>query len=49
MSLGAADDRTLPGVALSPGQAGDAPEGRNLLQQLGPQPGVFLLMDPPVA
>ena len=32
-------------VALSPGQAGDAPEGRKLLQRLGPMPGVFLIMD----
>ena len=32
-------------LALSPGQAGDAPEGRKLLQRLGPMPGVFLIMD----
>lgn len=30
----AADDRTAVTFALSPGQAGDAPEGRNLLKTL---------------
>ena len=34
-----ANERTPLILALSPGQAGDAPWGRALLQQLGPQTG----------
>ena len=33
----AADARTAMTFSLSPGQAHDAPEGRKLLQRLGPQ------------
>ena len=36
LHLVAADDRTAVIGALSPGQAGDAPQGRQLLQALGP-------------
>ena len=42
----AADDRNVVTWSLPPGQAGDAPEGRQLLQELGPHDGrVALLMD----
>ena len=42
----AADARTAITFALSPGQAGDAPEGRKLLQRLGKAPWpIHLLMD----
>ena len=42
----AADARTAITFSLSPGQAHDAPEGRRLLNQLGPQrQNRFLLMD----
>ena len=41
-----ANERTPLILALSPGQAGDAPWGRALLQQLGPQTGQpALIMD----
>ena len=41
-----ADERTPLVLALSPGQAGDAPWGRALLRRLGPQAGgPALLMD----
>ena len=44
--LVAADDRTAMTLSLSPGQVHDAPEGRALLRQLGPeQEGLPLLMD----
>ena len=33
------DDRLPLVMALTPGQSGDAPWGRHLLEQLGPQPG----------
>ena len=40
------NDRTPLGLALSPGQAGDAPWGRALLRDLGAPPGrPALLMD----
>ena len=35
----AADDRTPLAFAFSPGQAHDGPEGRKLLNRLGPQQG----------
>ena len=35
----AADDRTPLAFSLSPGQAHDGPEGRKLLNRLGPQRG----------
>ena len=42
----AADARTAITFALSPGQAGDGPEGRALLQRLGPpNRSLHLLMD----
>jgi transposase len=42
----AADARTAITFSLSPGQAGDAPEGRALLQSLGPpNRPLYLLMD----
>ena len=42
----AADDKTVIGLALSGGECHDAPEGRNLLSQLGEQKTeVYLLMD----
>ena len=42
----AADARTAITFALSPGQAGDAPQGRALLQSLGsPNRPLHLLMD----
>jgi hypothetical protein len=41
-----ADARTVSTCALSPGNAHDAPEGRALLQALGPMPeGLPLLMN----
>jgi transposase len=44
--LVAADARTAITFALSPGQAHDAPEGRELLRDLGPMPeGLPMLMD----
>lgn len=44
--LVAADDRNVVTWSLTPGQAGDAPEGRQLLQELGPHDGrVAVLMD----
>jgi transposase len=44
--LVAADDRTVVAFSLSPGEAHDAPEGRQLLNQIGPVGGlVHLLMD----
>ena len=42
----AADARTAPAFSLSPGQAQDAPEGRKLLERLGPRQGSpFLAVD----
>jgi len=42
----AADARTAVTFALSPGQAGDAPQGRELLRQLGaPNRPLHLIMD----
>ena len=42
----AADARTAVVFALSPGNAHDAPEGRALLEDLGPMPeGLPMLMD----
>ena len=41
----AADARTALTLALSPGQAHDAPEGRRLLRRLKPPAGLPLLMD----
>jgi transposase len=42
----AADARTAVIFALSPGNAHDAPEGRSLLEELGPMPeGLPMLMD----
>jgi transposase len=42
----AADARTAITFALSPGNAHDAPEGRELLRDLGPMPeGLPILMD----
>ena len=42
----AADARTAIAFALSPGNAHDAPEGRALLEDLGPMPGELpMLMD----
>ena len=44
--LVAADARTAVAFSLSPGEAHDAPEGRELLQALGPMPGsIPLVMD----
>jgi transposase len=44
--LVAADARTAIAFALSPGHAHDAPEGRELLKELGPMPeGLPMLMD----
>ncbi len=44
--MAAADARTAVTFSLSPGQAHDAPEGRRLLERLGPQLGSpRLLMD----
>jgi transposase len=44
--LVAADARTAITFALSPGNAHDAPQGRLLLEQLGPMPeGLPMLMD----
>ena len=41
-----ADERTALIIGLSPGQAGDAPVGRDLLRQLGPVSGdPALIMD----
>ncbi len=46
LHLVAADARTALTLALSPGQAPDAPEGRRLLRRLKPEPaGLPLLMD----
>lgn len=46
MHMVAADDRNVVTWSLTPGQAGDAPEGRRLIEQLGPHHGqVALLMD----
>lgn len=46
MHLVAADARTALTLALSPGQAHDAPEGRRLLRRLkAAPPGLALLMD----
>jgi transposase len=41
----AADDRTAITFALSPGNAHDAPEGRELLRDLGSVPGMPVIMD----
>jgi transposase len=41
----AADDRTAITFALSPGNAHDAPEGRELLRDLGSFPGMPVIMD----
>ena len=42
----AADARTAVVFALSPGKAHDAPEGRSLLEDLGPMPeGLAMLME----
>ena len=42
----AADARTVITFALSPGNAHDAPQGRDLLRDLGPMPeGLPMLMD----
>ena len=41
----AANDRTAITFALSPGNAHDAPEGRELLRELGSFPGMPVLMD----
>ena len=43
----AADARTAIGFSLSPGQAGDAPKGRNPLSRL-PVPARYLVMDAPM-
>ncbi len=44
--LVAADERNEVTFALSPGEARDGPEGRRLLESLGPpEPGTKLLMD----
>ncbi len=44
--MAAADARTAIVFALSPGSAHDAPEGRSLLEQLGPMPdGLPIIMD----
>ena len=46
LHLVAADARTALTLALSPGQAHDAPEGRRLLRRLKPEPaGLAVLMD----
>ncbi|WP_156483797.1 IS5 family transposase, partial [Azotobacter vinelandii] len=46
LHLVAADDRNVVTWSLTAGQAGDAPEGRRLIQALGPHHGlVALLMD----
>jgi transposase len=41
----AANARTAINFALSPGHAHDAPAGRELLQDLGPLPGMPMIMD----
>ena len=41
----AADARTAITFALSPGNAHDAPEGRELLRDLGSFPGMAVIMD----
>ena len=41
----AADARTAITFALSPGNAHDAPEGRELLRDLGSFPGMPVIMD----
>jgi hypothetical protein len=41
----AADARTAITFALSPGNAHDAPEGRELLRELGSFPGMPVIMD----
>ncbi len=41
----AADARTAITFALSPGNAHDAPEGRELLRDLGTFPGMPVIMD----
>ena len=41
----AADARTAITFALSPGSAHDAPEGRELLRDLGSFPGMPVIMD----
>ncbi len=43
--LVAANARTAVTFALSPGQAGDGPEGRAMLKRLGPPRPLHLLMD----
>ena len=43
--LVAGNARTAITFALSPGNAHDAPEGRELLRNPGPMPGLPLLMD----
>ena len=46
LHLVAASDRNVVAFSLSPGQAGDAPEGRELLRSLGAvDASTFLLMD----
>ena len=47
LHLVAADDRRVITWSLTPGQAGDAPEGRQLIEAMGPQEAgaVALLMD----
>ena len=41
----AADARTAITLALSPGDAHDAPEGREMLRDLGSFPGMAVIMD----
>jgi transposase len=44
--LVASDERNVVTWSLTPGQTGDAPEGRRLIEQLGPHHGrIALLMD----
>ena len=46
MHLVAADDRNVVTWSLTPGQSGDTPEGRRLVEQLHSHPGgIVLLMD----
>lgn len=45
----AASDRCVIGFSLSPGQAGDAPEGRALLDGLRPLPALSLGFTPVVS
>ena len=46
LHLVAADDRNVVTWSLTPAQTGDAPEGRRLIEQLGPHYGrIALLMD----